>query len=196
VNLRATDLPGFKASKEHEHETAAEKSLERKMLRCTGGVGFNNGLAEASSKEFEREHGVTHQGISSNITVVQTAALAAKELAAMRSSHVERCLSHYVNLIFEQLAQAPENHGMTAGLVSILPLSLPAPGTTGSFGWRMTATFNLHGIKLPFSMDLMGFVFRSAEIALFASGLPEPVPAATEERLFSLLDQRARAHAL
>jgi hypothetical protein len=52
----------------------------------------------------------------------------------MRGRHVETCLSHYINLIFEQLARAPENHGMTAGPVSISPLSLPAPGTTGSFG--------------------------------------------------------------
>jgi hypothetical protein len=37
VNLRATDLPGFRvAPPEHEHETAAEKRLESEMLRCAG----------------------------------------------------------------------------------------------------------------------------------------------------------------
>jgi hypothetical protein len=43
-------------------------------------------------------------------------------------------------------------------------------------------------------MDLLGFVDGPAEVVLLTSGLPEPFPAATEHRLFSLLIQRAKTH--
>lgn len=53
VNLTAADVPGFAVSrKSREHETAAERRLEREMVRCTGGAWFNHGLAEEGSEDL------------------------------------------------------------------------------------------------------------------------------------------------
>ena len=193
VNLTAADVPGFAVSpRRREHETAAEKRLEHEMLRCTGGAGFNHGLAEGSSEEFERKGAAVAQGVSSNVTVVKTSALAAKELKAIRSSHVRACFTHYLGLLFK----AQRNEGFTIGRISIASGTPPAPGTSGGFGWRISTAIAGHGIAIPFSMDILGFVYGPAEVALLTYGFPRPFPAAIEQRLFSLLVKRAKARGL
>ena len=191
VNLRARDVPGFKVSSEHkERETPAEKRSGAELTRCAGGVGSSHQVAEASSKEFEREGNNSAQNVQSGVTVEQTPALAAKELAAIRSARGRTCLSHYVTLLF----RGQKYEGASVGPVSISSGSPHAPGTTGGFALRITATITLHHIKIPFYMDFLGFVYGPAEVTLFSFSLPEPFPAATEERLFSLLLTRAKTH--
>src|SRR6202022_3815900 len=90
VNLTAADVPGFSGSAKHEGETAGERRLEREMLRCAGPVGANKGftekgLAELSSKDFELKRGILDLGVSSEVGVAPTSALAARELGAIRS---------------------------------------------------------------------------------------------------------------
>jgi hypothetical protein len=45
-------------------------------------------------------------------------------------------------------------------------------------------------------MDILGFVYGPTEVSLLSFGVPEPFPAATEQHLFSLLLQRAKAHGI
>lgn len=142
------------------------------------------------SKEYERETGTADESINSDVSVAPTAVIAVRELQAIREGNTQACLSRYVTLLFRLLANS-EGHGMTASPVRITSFSLPAPGTAGSFGWRMSGMVGLHGIKVPFDIDIAGFVIGQAEVTLFAAGLPEPVPAATEQRLFVLLVGRA-----
>jgi hypothetical protein len=197
VNLRATDVPGFKVSAEHghEHETAAEKQLERELLGCIGagvGAGHNGQLAEVSSKEFEREDKNGLQSVQSGVTVEPTAALAVKELAEVRSARGRNCFSHYLSLLFK----GKKFSGASIGPVSISAGSPSAPGTSGSFGWRISTTITVQRVAVPFYMDILGFVYGPTEVTLLSFGLPEPVPAATEQHLFSLLLQRARANSI
>ena len=128
--------------------------------------------------------------MQSGVTIEQTPALAAKELAAVRSERGRACISHYVTLLFK----GQKYEGASVGPVSVSSGSPPAPGTTGSFGLRITTTITLHHIKIPFYMDFLGFVYGPAEVMLRSFSLPEPFPAATEERLFSLLLTRAKTH--
>jgi len=198
VNLTAADVPGFKVSSEkNEHETAAEKRLEHEMLRCVRALGSHYGIVEGShglvemgSKEFGREANTGEESVQSEVTVVRTPALAAKELAAMRSPHVRVCLSHYLDLLFK----SHKYHGATVSPVSISQGTPPAPGATGSFAWRITTTITLHSVTIPIYIDIFGFVEGPAEVSLFTAGVPRPFPAATEERLFSLLLTRAKTH--
>jgi hypothetical protein len=197
VNLRTTDVPGFKVSAEHghEHETAAEKQLERELLGCIGasvGAGHNGQLAEVSSKEFERENKNGLQSVQSGVTVEPTAALAVKELAEARSQRGRDCFSHYLSLLFK----GKKFSGASIGPVSISAGSPSAPGTSGSFGWRISTTVTVNRVAVPFYMDILGFVYGPTEVSLFSFGLPEPFPAATEQHLFSLLLQRAKAHGI
>jgi hypothetical protein len=193
VNLTTADVPGFTVSSEHEHETRQEKRLEREMLRCVGPGGFGRGLAEASSQSFELKHGILQLSVSSRVTVGQTRANSSRELAAIRSAHVRTCLSHYLSLL---LTSQRYPGGATVNPVSIASGTPPARGTTGGFGWRITATLAVHGITVSFYLDILGFVYGPSTVTLFSTGALRPFPAEAQQHLFSLLLSRARAHSL
>ncbi len=192
VNLTSTDVPGFKASTEHRHgETASEKRRERELQSCTGGgleAGAN--LAQESSPDFKLERGILDLSVNSEVSVARTPAIAAKELATIRSSHFRGCLTRYLDVLFGE----QDRPGTTVGPISIVQGTPPAPGARGSFGWRITATIATRGVKLPFYQDMLGFVYGSGEISLVSSGALRPFPAAVEQQLFSLLLERAKAH--
>ena len=191
VNLRASDVPGFKIFSEHEHETPAEKHLEGELLRCTGGsLHSHTGVADVSSKDFELKHGILDLSVSSGVSVAQTPALAAKELAAIRSNRVRGCVSHYLNELFK----GQKYQGARISPISIMQGTPPAPGTTGSFGWRITVAITIRSIRIPFYLDILGFVDGPAEVTLLSSGVLHPFPATIQQRLFTLLVARAKAH--
>jgi hypothetical protein len=190
VNLTAADVPGFRvSSEENGHETPAEKQLKRRMLHCAGGVGDEHGVVELSSKSFERETNALKASVSSEVSIARSSAVAAKELAEIRTARVRECLSHYLNLLFS----ASRFHG-AVGPVSVAHGEPPAPGTTGTFGWRISATITLRSLRVPIYMDILGFAYGPAEVTLTSSGLIQPFPAAAQQQLFSLLVRRAESH--
>jgi hypothetical protein len=201
VNLTAADVPGFKATSrdDHESKTPAEKRLERELTRCTGeSLNSPGGLVDESSRDFKLEHGILHFSVSSEVSVARTPALAASELMAIRSKHVRTCLSRYLGrllkyqILKEQTSKATINPNSIS--LSISHGTPPAPGATGSFGWRITATVAVHNIKLPFYIDILGFVYGPAEVTLTSSGAIRPFPASTQEHLYLLLLERAEAN--
>ena len=151
--------------------------------------GSGASLADASSKDFELRRGIVAVSVSSEVSVARTPATAASGLAAIRSAHVRGCFSRYLGL----LLKGQHYGGATLGRVSIESGTPPAPGTAGGFGWRVTATLTTHRIRIPFYMDILGFVYGPARVTLFSSGALHPFPAAAEQRLFSLLLGRAKA---
>jgi hypothetical protein len=155
-----------------------------------GSVGTSRGLVESGSGDFQHQASITSLSVSSEVSVAETPAAADKQLAAFRSGSLPKCLSHY----FSRLLSGQRYQGATVSPVSTKQGSPPAAGTTGSFGLRFTATVTLHRIPIPLYIDILGFVKGSAEVSLFATGLPEPVPASIEEHLFSLLLARAKRH--
>jgi hypothetical protein len=192
VNLAAADVPGFNASTVRESTTSSEQQAERQMLRCAGLRGAHDRLAQESSKNFELRRGILDLGVSSEVGVAPSSALAARELAAIRGAHVRECLSHYLGLLFN----SHRFGGASIGAVSIQTGTPPARGTSGSFGWRATATFAVRRIRVPFYLDVLGFVAGPAQVTLLSSGLGRPFPAAIQQQLFSLLLSRAKAHRL
>jgi hypothetical protein len=159
------------------------------MLRCAGSLRSGSTLASASSKDFELRRGILAVTVSSEVIVAQTPALAAAGLAAIRSAHVRGCFSRFLGLLLKG-----QHYGEArVGRVSIESGTPPAPGTTGGFGWRVTASLTTHGIRIPFYMDILGFVYGPARVTLFSSGALRPFPAEVEQRLFSLLLGRAKA---
>ncbi|HWF33036.1 MAG TPA: hypothetical protein VG188_10810 [Solirubrobacteraceae bacterium] len=199
VNLTSDDVPGFTPSEKHSSSSAHQKRLERAMLRCAGiGAGTGDiagtgkGVLEESSKDFELKRQILDFSVSSEVSVQASAAQALRGLKAIRSPHVRGCFSHYLSLIFKE----EQVKGAKAGPVTIQAGTPPAPGTSGGFGWRVTATFNVRGLKLPVYLDFLGFVDGPAEVTLTSSGLLRPFPASVQQHLFALLLGRAKAHEL
>jgi hypothetical protein len=193
VNLRAGDIPGFKASSEKQpkHETAEEKRLQQKLRQCTGANGASD-LADVASKEFKHPIGPFSLSVSSGVSVSQSAAAAAAELKALHAHNVRSCLAQYVQQV---LASHRFGH-VTVAPVSVAEGSPPAPGMTGSFGWRITSGLEVRGIRIPFYMDILGFVDGPAQVSLESFGIPRAFPAQAEEQLFALLLRRAAAQRL
>jgi hypothetical protein len=192
VNLTSDDVPGFAPSEKHSSSSEHEKRLERAMLQCAGVTSKTKGVLEESSKDFQLKHQILDFSVSSEVSVQASAAQALHGLTAIRSPHVRSCFSHYLQLIFK----GEQVKGATAGPVKIQAGTPPAPGTSGGFGWRVTATFTVHGVKLPIYLDFLGFVDGPAEVTLLSSGLLRPFPASVQQHLFSLLLSRAKAHKL
>jgi hypothetical protein len=189
VNLTATDLPGFTASAKKETETAQEKRLQHQMLGCAGPGGSSRGFAAGSSKDFELKHEILDLGVSSEVSVAPSAAVAKSELTAIRGARVRGCFSRYLG----QLFKGRKFGGASVSGVTIVSGTPPAPGTSGGFGWRVTVPVELHDIRVPFYLDILGFVDGPARVTLFSSGAIRPFPAAVQQQLFSLLLNRAKA---
>lgn len=192
VNLRAADVPGFATSHQSEHhrESSSEKRLSQELHKCVGSPGEADTLVEASSGEFERKGGLLSQSVSSQVTVDQSPALAKAELARFADPRLRACLARYFSALLTGLTL----HGTRVSGVSTRYGSPPAPGTSGSFGLRVTAKLDFHSVQIPFYLDYLGFVHGSAAVSLRSIGTPVPFPASEEERLFSLLVERAEKH--
>ena len=191
VNLTAKDVPGFTAFRRREGESEREKRLQLRLLHCAGPVGSSGGLTQQQSPSFRLKEDILDRGVSSEVTVARTSALAASELAAIRRQRVRACFSRYLELLL-----AGQRHGSRLRPVSIASGTPPAPGATGSFGWRITTTFSVGQLKLSLYVDILGFVVGPARVTLVSSGALRPFPAAIQQRLYALLLARASARAL
>lgn len=197
VNLTAADVPGFTASPKQHGESASERRLEQELRRCTGAagsqaLGSRDAVAEASSPDFQIKSGVLSFSVSSEVSVAQSSAQAAGSLSAVRSARVRACVTRYLG----QLLKAQHTGGAKVTGVSIVSGTPPAPGTTGGFGWRITAKLAYRGIPLSFYLDVLGFVDGPAQVTLTSSGALRPFPARAEEQLFSVLLSRAKSQSL
>ena len=188
VNLRASDLRGFKATPNRGTEDSSERDLNGKLARCAGSQLFGRG-GERSSPRFSRAARLGEVSVASSVSVTSSAAAASQQLRLLQSSRTKACVAHYVEL---------DLRGQTAssgqlGHVSIESGTPPAPGASGSFAWRVSGSFHIRGLSLPFYMDFLGFTRGAAEVELTSFALPVPFPARGEEDLFRLLLARSIA---
>jgi hypothetical protein len=194
VNLTASDVPGFAPGARENKSSANEKRLEHQMMQCTGlsGNGSGKAVLEAGSPDFRLKHQIVDLSVNSEVSVQSSAAQAQQGLAAIRSPHTRGCFSRYLTQLFD----GEQVKGAKAGPVTVQSGTPPAPGTSGGFGLRVTATFVVHRIKVPVYLDFLGFVDGASEVTLTSSGLLQPFPASIQQHLFALLLTRAKAHPL
>jgi hypothetical protein len=194
VNLVAADLPGFAASS--STTTQADKRLSASLAKCAGAVSPSRAVVNKDSLDFTQTTpgGVAELDAGSNVTVVPSSRLAAQDLRAIRSKRGQRCLTVGVQQLLK--AQLKGVSGVTLGHVSVTAGRQTAPGASGSFIVRLKVTATVHGVKLPFYLDSLGFTLGPAEVGLTTLGIAERYPAADEQRLFALLLQRAEANHL
>jgi hypothetical protein len=199
VNLTAADVPGFNPSRNPEHESATERRLQAQLRSCGGGADASapqrspSGLAQASSPHFELKRGILALSASSEVSVAHTAAEADGTLTAIRSPRVRACFSRYLSALLKSQQHAPAETVLGVSIASGTP---PAPGTTGGFGWRVTAKLAIRGVHVSLYFDILGFVIGPAQVTLTSSGTVEPFPARAQEQLYTELLTRARAQKL
>jgi len=193
VNLRASDVPGFSATAKSQHKTTpTEERIERELAACAGGLGSALGSGEEASPQFKRKVNVLQVSVSSNVSFLPSAANGAAQLAVLRNPRTRGCLATYLRQL---LSQQRYGGGAQITHVGVTQGTPPAGGTTGGFGWRLTAVFTVKHLNVPFYLDILGFLYKRAEVTLVSTGEALPFPAAIEERLFELLLTRARSNA-
>jgi hypothetical protein len=197
VNLTATDVPGFTAAGPPRAKSHSEQRAESELFRCAGARGArtrgrSGDVAQASSPSFGFKRGIVDLNVSSEVGVSRSAALARAELAAIQSSRVRTCFTRFLRSVLA----AGKPRSASVGHVTIESGNPPAPGASGSFGWRVSATFALAGAQIPVYLDMLGFVYGPARVTLISSGALRPFPAAAQQRLYELLLLRARDHSL
>jgi hypothetical protein len=194
VNLRLTDLPGFVVTPASApSHKASERRLQEQLDTCAGALhGALGGGGEHSSPQFHRRGDPLQDGVSSDVSFLEASTSVASTLALLRSSHTRGCLAAYL----KGLLAGQRFGGATVSSVSLQQGSPPATGSAGGFGWRVTAVFALRGLRVPFYLDILGFVYRRAVVTLLSSAVVVPFPAGAEEHLFELLLTRARAQSL
>jgi hypothetical protein len=198
VNLRASDVPGFTpTSRGASGGFGGEKQLEARLVRCAGGAlgssgSSGSGPSEVGSPQFRRRGALLGDSVSSAVSFFDSAAHGAAELKLLRSEHLRMCLSQFLN----SLLRGRQFAGATLSKVSIVQGTPPAPGTTGGFGWRVTAIFALRSLHVPFYLDTLGFIDGRSQVTLQSSSAGVPFPAAAEEQLYNLLLERAKTHRL
>jgi len=111
-------------------------------------------------------------------------------MAKLRSGHAKACLERYLGELFK----SGSHSGAAVGPVSVQEGTPPAAGANGSVGLRISTSITVKTVRIPFYLDILGFVYGPSEVSLMSNGVPVPFPAATQQRLFLTLLQRAEAH--
>jgi hypothetical protein len=188
VNLRRGDVPGFKLTPA-EKTTAADRKMAASVASCAGGVAPARAVIDADSPDFSLASGIVQQDISSEVEVLPTTALVAKDFAAVISKRGRTCLEHALQKGFDATKVA----GVKFGKVSVLTKTVQANGASASFALRFVITATIRGQKIPYYSDFLGFTLGQAEVTLSALGFDQPVSDSDELGLFSLLLRRAEA---
>jgi hypothetical protein len=188
VNLRTGDIPGFKTGSVST-TTPSDAKTGAEVASCAGGVDPSRAIYDSDSPDFTQTSGIVHQDISSEVEILPSDGLVAKDLAAVKSTKGKRCLEHY----FSQELAAEKIPGVSFGSISLETMKLPAAGASGSFALRFNIPAKISGTTIPYYFDFLGFTLGRAEVTLSALGFAAAVPDTDEQGLFSLLLRRAEA---
>ena len=189
INLRQGDLP--KLSAHSNPVTAQQRRFSAQLTACLGGVPDNLAYADAQSPTFASS-GRSSLTISSNTEILPSAALVAKDLAAVRSPKGIPCLQRQLGA---QL-KASLAKGDTITIAGV-PLPATVSGSDGTFALRFAVVVGIkHGssiVPVRLYYDTIGFAYRQAEVGFDVLSTATAPSSALERRLGASLLARARA---
>jgi hypothetical protein len=190
INLRPTDLPHSKATPNSNTPGA----LDSQLASCAGTSPPAAAIVNLNSPSLDIGTGLQQQSFSSNVKVLPSKAIVAKDLAAIMSGKAQACIKA---LLPKAIAQSASSRVKFTG-VTLTPLPVSVSGTDGAFGYRLTvsASTAAAGQQLKIMVDEFGAAVGRIELALDDFGIGTPVSSAIESRLLSTLVSRAVAHKL
>jgi hypothetical protein len=191
VNLTLADLPGARIVA-GEREARAPSAAAIRFARCAGAVDPRLRIADVDSAKFAL--GAPGRQIKSGVEVLPSAALAARNLAAVSSARGRACLARFLSQAARSAAPTQSGHVSISSLPDLLP------GSQGYLGLRVTFPISTRNpvngrpVQTQLTLDEFVFISGSAEITLSARTIKAPIPTATERRLLALLVSRAHQH--
>jgi hypothetical protein len=194
VNLTAADIPGGSVERRKGNQARLGPAERVELARCERGASRGHRLLETDSPLIKRGNELETEEIRSYVTVLAHGRRAAVELPPLESRGVRECVARVLTRYFADRS-VREAHW---GRFTISGLPVQAPGADGAIGIRVetTLTLTFSEVTVPIYFDLLGFTSGPAVVSLWAVSVTQPVPAATEQRLLSLLLARAQLHPL
>jgi hypothetical protein len=194
VNLSAADVPGAEViAQEREGSPPSQQAVA--VARCAGAVLPDRRIAEIKSSTL-RVGGVVPEAtrVKSSIEVQPTAAIAARNYAALQSARDRTCIARDLPLLAPGTAQSTHIGPTT---VTLLPRLLPKG--KNAFGFRIETTITGTSPTEKESREVVyiddyGFVAGRAELSLNDVRASHPPATALERHLLTLLYNRAQAH--
>jgi hypothetical protein len=191
VSLTAADIPGASIDRVRAHFEPEEKG---RLSRCEGNPRKQPSLADVPSANLKRGSELESEWFRSYVTVLARGRNAAPELSTSKSRSERECIARALTRRFAGRSLGEARWGRFS--ISRLPIQAPGPQTTVGFRVATTLSFTFSEITAPLYMDVFGFGSGPVAVGLLAVSGTQPVPEATEQRLVSLLLERAQATAL
>jgi len=191
ISLRHSDLPTLTESS--SALTPQEIRTQNKAIACAGGVPLSEAYANTQSPIFQASGSAALLALNSSTTILPSAALVAKDLAAVARARALPCLLAEI--------ETGLSASLAAGgrLASAHAVRLPTivSGMSQSFALRFTVSIRVSqgGVTstVPVYADDIGFADGQAEVSLTIDTTVSPPSASLERRLAALLVSRARA---
>ena len=188
VILKPSDVPGFAASP--PSETAADRQNVAQLAACAGAANPAQRIVDIHSDNFSRGSGLQLQRVGSSVDVFPSASLVRLDYVKFTATSARHCVAAYAA---KALAQAPSS-SVTFGTPAVQALTLSAGTSTNSFAYRFTIPVTAGSQTFSFYVDLLFHGAGPAEVSFTDFGIGTPFPTSDQQRLFSLLINRAAAH--
>jgi hypothetical protein len=194
IVLRSADLPGFRFVGVRHADGGPSGVSGYPQAQCLGSDadGGKNSVLVLSSAVAQNNDGV--QTVISTVIVKPSTAAVARDFAVFSSPAVLSCIGQGVQSEAETAA-AESGQQETVSDVQTTEVPFSAPGSNATFGWHVSATANYTGASVPIVMEVRGFAIGRDEVELLTESVGEQIPAATEQKLASVLLHRALAQA-
>jgi len=192
VNLTASDIPGASATAQRSRRSNALEHLQYRA--CEASVQHVREIAKAASPKLSRGSGMETEELSSSVMVLDSEHGIEREFAQLEAPKVRDCMVHVLNRwVANKTLRAARWRGVT---LSRLPVHLA--GASDAIGMRAVVAVEIPAseVSIPFYVDELGFATGRTEVSVTAASPTQPVPAATEQELLTLLLARARSTSL
>jgi hypothetical protein len=186
INLRASDLPGFKAQ---PSGTGSGNPLNAKAKEACPGITSKGHRAFISSPNFQRSSSLEVQAVQSQVQIESSRRVAATDVAHLSSPNLPACYRR----VFEGLTLPTNGGNVKITDVGVTRLSVTVPGADSAYGIRIKMVMSIETTHIPVQMDQVGFGVGRDLLNFFTMSLVEPLPASMENRLESLIVRRALA---
>jgi hypothetical protein len=187
VNLRAGDIP--EARGYVTRGSRGRHEIEREFAACEGGLARR--LLWIASPLFSRGRELEAEAFMSQVAVGHGPGSAPAEIAVMSRADVRICVAHALTRSLRSSALGAARWGA----VTLTRLT-DAPAGGGTLGLRLQITLEIpfSEVSVPFYVDYFSFASGPALVWALAASATQPVPAATERELVTLLRSRAQEH--
>lgn len=177
----STQLPGWQVSGKTAFDSGSSADpVSRQIDRCFKGHG--GGVSVDSPSASQVTTTPTEMNVQANLTFVRSAAVAAKDLAAIRRPSVQQCIG--ASVLGRSVSLGP---GATMRLSVMKPLRTPRRMFGLQFDGRVES--NVLGAQ-SVRVVMLGTVHRATEVMVTSAGFNVALPVSTDRRVLDALTAR------